>query len=111
VADWVTEHTKAGRTAEAEAFAAGYRKARLNGACTAVIELLKNKSQREFVSPYEIAIYYALMGDRDHTFDWLERAYRERSGRIEYINEEDLFAGIRSDPRYLDLLRRMGLPQ
>ncbi len=111
VADWVTELTKAGRTAEAQAFAAGYRKARLNGACTAVIELLKNNSREEYVSPYEIATYYAFMGDRDHAFEWLEKAYRERSGRIEYIKEEDSFAGIRSDPRYLDLLRRMGLPQ
>jgi TolB-like protein/Tfp pilus assembly protein PilF/predicted Ser/Thr protein kinase len=111
VADLVAELTKAGRTAEAEAFAAGYRKARLKGACTAIIELLTNKARTEYVSPYEISTYYALMGDREQTFDWLERAYKERSGRLEYIKAEDFFDALRSDPRYLDLLRRMGLPQ
>ena len=111
VADRVAELTKDGRTAEAEAFAAGYRKARLKGACTAIIELLKNKARTEYVSPYQMATYYALMGDRDQTFEWLEKAYKERSGRLEYIKTEDFFDGLRSDPRYVDLLRRMGLPQ
>jgi hypothetical protein len=51
------------------------------------------------------------MGDRDHTFEWLEKAYAERSGRMEYIKVEDFFQPFQSDPRYLDLLRRMRLSQ
>jgi len=51
------------------------------------------------------------MGDRDQAFDWLEKAYKERSARLEYIKSEDFFDSLRSDPRYLDLMRRMGLPQ
>lgn len=47
---------KTGRMDEAEAFAAGYAKAKLKGACTALIEVLKNKSQQEYVSPYSIAV-------------------------------------------------------
>ncbi len=47
-----------------------------------LIEVLKNRSHGEYVSPYDIADYYALMGDRDHTFEWLEKAYTERSGRM-----------------------------
>jgi hypothetical protein len=42
------------------------------------------------------------MGDRDHTFEWLEEASAERSGRLEYIKGEDF---LDSDPRYIDLLR------
>lgn len=68
VADWVTALKTSGRADEAEAFAAGYRKENLMGACTAQIDLLKNKSGRQYVSPYEIAVEYALMGDRDSTF-------------------------------------------
>jgi hypothetical protein len=102
---------KGGRPERAEAFAAGYRKAKLKGACTALIEVLKNDSQKEYVSPVEIARYYALMGDRDHTFEWLEKGYAERSGRMEYIKVEDFFEPFHSDPRYVDLLKRMGLPQ
>jgi eukaryotic-like serine/threonine-protein kinase len=111
VADEVMAMKKTGRPEEAEAFAAGYRKAGLKGACTALIEVLKNEKQREYVSPNELAQYYALMGDRDHTFEWLEKGYAERSGRMEYTKVEDFFEPFRTDPRYIDLVKRMGLPQ
>jgi serine/threonine protein kinase/TolB-like protein/Tfp pilus assembly protein PilF len=111
VADEVMWMKKSGRPEWAEAFAAGYREAKLKGACTAVIEALKNESQKEYVSPWWIARYYALMGDREHTFEWLEKGYAERSGNLEYIKTEDLFGPFHSDLRYIDLLRRMGLPQ
>jgi TolB-like protein/Flp pilus assembly protein TadD/predicted Ser/Thr protein kinase len=111
VADVVMFMKKNGRADRAEAFAAGYQKAKLKGACTALIEVLKNESQREYVSPNEIARYYGMMGDREHTFEWLEKAYAERSGRMEYVKVEDYLEPFRSDPRYIDLLKRMGLPQ
>jgi Tfp pilus assembly protein PilF len=111
VADAIMNMRKAGRQDDAETFAGGYKKGKLKGACIAIIEVLKNRSQREYVSPYEIARYYALMGDRDHTFEWLEKAYAERSGRMEYIMVEDFFQPFQSDPRYVDLLKRMRLPQ
>jgi TolB-like protein/Tfp pilus assembly protein PilF len=112
VANEIMEMKKNGRRPERpEAFAAGYRKAKLKGACTALIEVLKNDSQREYVSPYEIARYYALMDDRDHTFEWLEKAYAERAGRLGYIKTEYFLEPFHSDPRYIDLLKRIGLPQ
>jgi eukaryotic-like serine/threonine-protein kinase len=111
VADRVTSMKKNGRPEEAETFATGYRKAKLNGACTSLIAVLKDRSRREYVSPYEIAVNYGLMGDREHSFEWLEKAYAERSGRMEYIKAEDAFEVFHSDPRYIDLLKRMGLPQ
>ena len=110
VADRVTAMRKNGRPEEAEAFAAGYRKAKLNGACAALVEILKKRSQREYVSPNSIALTYALMGDRDHAFEWLEKGYAERSGRMEYIKTEEFLEPFHSDPRYISLLRRMGLP-
>jgi tetratricopeptide (TPR) repeat protein len=111
VADSVMSMKKNGHVARAEAFAAGYQRAKLNGAYAALIEVLKNESQKQYVSPNEIANYYALMGDRDHTFEWLEKGYAERSGRMEYIKVEDSLAPFHSDPRYINLLKRMGLPQ
>jgi eukaryotic-like serine/threonine-protein kinase len=111
VADLAMAMKKNGRAERAEAFAAGYRKTKLKGACTALIEVLKNESQGQYVAPNEIARYYALMGDRDHTFEWLEKGYAERSGRMEYIKSEDALEPFHSDPRYIDLLKRMGLPQ
>jgi len=111
VADWAMEMKKDGRPEWAEAFAAGYRKAKLKGACAALIEVLKSESQKEYVSPNEFARYYGLMGDRDQAFAWLEKGYAERSGRMEYLKVEDFLEPLRSDPRYIDLLKRMGLPQ
>jgi eukaryotic-like serine/threonine-protein kinase len=111
VADFIMGIKKNGHREEADAFAAGYRKAKLKGACTAIIEVMKNRSQKEYVEPYNIARYYALMGDRDHTFEWLEKAYAERSEGMEFIKSDDFFEHFQSDPRFADLLRRMGLPQ
>jgi eukaryotic-like serine/threonine-protein kinase len=111
VADWAMAMKKNGRPERAEALIVGYRKAKLKGACAAVIEELKNESQREYVPPYDIARFYAAMGDRDRTFELLEKAYAERSGLIEYIKIEDFFEPFHSDPRYIDLLKRMGMPQ
>jgi serine/threonine protein kinase/TolB-like protein/Tfp pilus assembly protein PilF len=110
-ADWAMGMKTNGRPERAEAFTAGYRKAKLKGACTALIEVLQNEKQKEYVSPNEFANYYGLMGDRDHTFEWLEKAYAERTGRMEYIKIEDFLEPFHSDPRYIDLLKRMGLPQ
>ena len=76
-----------------------------------MIEILKNEKQTAYVSPNEIARFYGLMGDRDHTFEWLENGYAERSGRMEYIKVEVFLEPFHSDPRYMDLLRRMGLPR
>ena len=111
VADWVMGLKKTGRPEDAEAFTTGYGKAKLKGACLALIEVLKNRSQKEYVSPYDIAVYYALMGDRDHTFELLEKAYAERSGRMVYLKMQEEFMPFHSDPRYIDLLKRMGFPQ
>jgi len=52
--DWLEALKMSGRADEAEAFAAGYRKGNLKGACTAQIDLLMNKAGREYVSPYDI---------------------------------------------------------
>jgi len=109
-ADQVMMMKKGGHPEDAEAFAVGYQKAKLKGACTALIEVLKNRSQREYVSPYWIAVNYARLGDREHTFEWLEKAYAERAGLV-YVKAEEAFEPFHSDPRYADLLKRMGLPQ
>src|ERR1700686_3526739 len=106
-ADLVIAMRKDGRAERAEAFATGYQKGKLKGACAALIEVLKKDSQREYVPPHDMVRYYALMGDRDHAFEWLEKGYAERSGRMEYLKTETSLEPFHSDPRYIDLLKRM----
>jgi eukaryotic-like serine/threonine-protein kinase len=58
-----------------------------------------------------IAGLYARLGENDQAFEWLEKAYSRRADEILRLKEELDFDNIRSDPRYADLLRRIGLPQ
>jgi tetratricopeptide (TPR) repeat protein len=74
-------------------------------------ELLK-KSTTSYASPYMIATIYAGLGDKNKAFEFLEKAYQERSPDIPYFLKADLrIDNIRSDPRFQDLVRRVGLPQ
>jgi hypothetical protein len=53
---------------------------------------------------------YAGLGDRDQAFSWLEKDFQKRSGvRLPYITWWFTFDRLRGDPRYADLVRRMGL--
>ena len=58
-----------------------------------------------------IAYDYAALGDKDQTFAWLEKAYSEKAGSLGYIKVMKAMDSLRSDPRYIDLLKRMGLAQ
>ena len=63
-------------------------------------------------SPYYIAMIYAGLGDKDQTFAWLEASYREHSRPLPSgINVNPMWDSIRSDPRFENLRRRMGLVQ
>jgi TolB-like protein/Tfp pilus assembly protein PilF len=64
-----------------------------------------------YLPPSAIAGTYFAAGDKERGFGWLERAYHERDDNLAAIKIDPTFAPIRSDPRYTDLLRRMGLPQ
>ena len=72
---------------------------------------LKEQAKHRHVSPFSMAIIYAGLNNRDECFQWLERAYEERSLGLTWIKVEPMLDNIRSDPRYADLLHRMGLPQ
>ena len=73
------------------------------------LEELKARSKKQYVSPFDFALVYTGLGDRDMAFQWLETSYSERVMRIQELNEPH-FDSLRGDPRYADLLRRIGLP-
>jgi len=74
-----------------------------------ILRDLQQKAQREYVSPYYFIDVYAGLGDRDQAFAWIEKAYEEHAGFLAYTRVDDIFDNLRSDPRYTDLLRRLGL--
>jgi tetratricopeptide (TPR) repeat protein len=70
---------------------------------------LKNFSATHYYSGEEIASIYAALDDDDAAFEWLERAYREHSGSLHGIVTLRVFRPLYSDPRFADLLKRIGL--
>jgi serine/threonine protein kinase/Flp pilus assembly protein TadD len=73
-------------------------------------ELMESWKQRYF-SPIDIALVYTGLGDRDQAFAWLDRAYEARDGQLILVNLEPELNSLRSDPRFTDLLRRIGIPR
>ncbi len=71
----------------------------------------KEISQGKYVAAYEIALQYAMIGDKDKAFEWLDKAYEERSGRMSYLFVEPQFDSIRSDPRFTELLKKIGFEE
>jgi len=68
-------------------------------------------SQKEYVPADSIAHVYVGLGETDQAFAWLERAYGERSFGMAWLKVEPSWDSLRSDPRFTDLMRRVGLPQ
>lgn len=70
---------------------------------------LEGLSKQRYVSPYHIAMVYAGLGERDPAFLWLEKAFADREGRLTILKFAPEFDSLHSDPRYTELLRRVGL--
>jgi eukaryotic-like serine/threonine-protein kinase len=75
----------------------------------ATLEAVQALAEKEFVSPYGIASYYAVIGDNVRALDWLERAYSERDGTLVWLKVHPRLDGLRGEPRFRDLLARMRL--
>jgi hypothetical protein len=63
-----------------------------------------------YASGYAIAVIYAGLGDRERAFSSLEAAYGERSHWLVWLKRDPRWSEIRADPRFQDLLLRVGLP-
>lgn len=80
-----------------------------NAEALKVIDSLKKLLKQRYVSPFYMAIVYAGLRQKDQAFEWLEKAYQERSSLITYLKVEPTFESLHPDPRFADLLQRIGL--
>jgi tetratricopeptide (TPR) repeat protein len=78
---------------------------------TKILNNLKELSKRRYVLPSLIAIIYIGLDHKDQAFVWLEKAYQDRSDFMIVLRVEPVLDGLRSDPRFRDLLERVGLMQ
>jgi TolB-like protein/DNA-binding winged helix-turn-helix (wHTH) protein/Tfp pilus assembly protein PilF len=91
----------------------GYSQARRGKKSQALrtIDELKETSKNSFVPAFYFALVYAALEDKDQAFMWLEKGYDERFARFAYLKLEALWDPLRSDERFRDLVRRVGIPQ
>jgi len=101
-------------TAEfAAALDAGFRAGGWPGALRKAIEifLARRKAKEDFVHAYRIAELYAELRDKDHAFEWINTAYQEHGHLLYGLRTDFTLDSLRSDPRYAELVRKIGFPQ
>jgi adenylate cyclase len=99
---------------ESTAFAAGwlgyaYAASGDRTRAQAVIEELRQKSLQRFISPFYPAIIYLGLGDRERALGGLEKAYEARSNWLATLKMDRIYNPLRSDPRFIELLKKVGL--
>ena len=97
----------------AAALDSGFRSGGWPSAAHKGIEALtaEYKAKTNYLAPYQIAELYGDIDDKDHAFEWLNIAYQERCVLVMAIRTDPTLDALRSDPRYAELVRKIGLPQ
>jgi serine/threonine-protein kinase len=76
-----------------------------------ILAELQTLSEHSYVPAFDMALVYAGLGERDNAFAWLDKACEEHSFNLSNLKVEPRFDPLRSDPRFANLLRRIGFPQ
>lgn len=87
-----------------------YAKSGRKDAARKLLADLKEQSKRRYVASYWIAMIYVGFDEKDEAFAWLEKAYQERSWFLVWIKMDPQVDSLRSDSRFIDLMRRVGFP-
>lgn len=76
----------------------------------AMVDQLKQEVQKSGIGRYEIALIYAGIGDKNNAFEWLERSFENRDKGITYLRIDPCLDPLRADPRFQELIKRVGFP-
>ena len=74
-----------------------------------LLEEIQSNTSGEYKSPTFVAMVKFGLGDNDEAFSWLQKAYQEHDGFVLYFRQFPWFAEYRTDPRWLEIERKMGL--
>jgi hypothetical protein len=88
----------------------GARNSGLKGYWKALVQFAPENISKGNLEPFDAAEAYAYAGDNDKTLLWLEKAFEARAYGITYLGVDPTFDRLRSNPRFILLLRRIGLP-
>jgi eukaryotic-like serine/threonine-protein kinase len=95
----------------ASALEEGFHSGGWKGALTKGIEVRQAQRKIGYWSAFDIAALYAGLGEKDEAFRWLNVAYDERDYQMESLKTDFRLDAVRSDPRFAELVRKVGLPQ
>ncbi len=95
----------------ASALEQGFRSAGWKNALTKGIEVRQAQAKTGYSPAYDIATLYADLGNKDQAFKWLNTAYQERDFYLIGLNTDFLLDPLRSDPRFAELVLKVGLRQ
>jgi hypothetical protein len=76
-----------------------------------IIEFWQAQRKTGYVSAFQIATFYSALGDKEQAFHWLNLAYQEHDWLLITLNTHYALDPLRSDPRFAELVRKVGLPQ
>ena len=93
-----------------EALEQAYKKGGWKGYLQKTLEFDKDEFNQGKNSAGSIAGNYALLGEYEEALKWLERSYENREDTMAWLKVSTAFNPMRSDPRFQDLVRRVGLP-
>ena len=74
---------------------------------TKILNELLELNKTRYVTPAALANVYLGLGDKEQTFTWLEKAYKERSNYIAYLKVFPILDPLRSEPRFVALMRKL----
>ena len=92
-----------------EMLATAYAHAGRRQDALALINELRQRQQRGYVPAGAFINPYLALGDYDQAFFWCDEAYKEQSAILQWIKVDPLFDPVRNDPRFVDLVHRVGL--
>lgn len=113
--DAIREFEEAGKVSSHDPYLyglLGYAKARSGNSQAArkMLADLMERSHREYVPAFSVALLDIGLGNREQALDWLEKAYQDRSTYMVYANIDPLLDSVRPDPRFKKLMERMAFP-
>ena len=97
-----------GGAAQLGALGYAYALANRRAEALEIVEKLKERSREHYVPPAMVAVVFSGLGDKDQAMTWLEKAIEERDPWLTGLKVDPMFDSLRSDPRFLDLMHRVG---
>jgi serine/threonine protein kinase/tetratricopeptide (TPR) repeat protein len=112
IAEFNTARTLSQDSAEAlAALGQGYAASGKRDEAQKILNELQDRAKQSYISPHFMAIIYAELGENDQAFEWLNKAVEKRFPPLIYLEVNPVWDNLRTDPRYEELLRRIGLKQ